>query len=76
MRMLSHVSELPRLIIPLCLVCPLADGKASKQNSCRRQYKMSLFRGYGQLLQTCEELILTGHDASHSALLPGGQYLE
>ena len=46
MRMLSHVSELPCLITPICLVCPMADGKASKQNSCRRQNKMSLFRGY------------------------------
>ena len=58
MRMLSHVSELPCLITPICLVIPKADGKASKQNSCRRQYKMSLFRGYGQLPQTCQEPIL------------------
>ena len=27
MRMLIHVSELPCLTIPTCLVCPLADGK-------------------------------------------------
>ena len=59
MRMLSHVSELPCLTLPICLVCPQADGKASKQNSCLWQYKMSLHGGYGQLPQTCE-LILTG----------------
>ena len=44
MRMLSHVSELPCPTLPICLVCPLADRKASKQNSCRRQYKISLQR--------------------------------
>ena len=99
---------------------PTGRRKASKQNSCRRQYKMSLFRGYGQLPQTCQEPILrrtalqaevlvelytegvapgyylvvpsrhrsacgvlviwipipTGHAATHSALLPGGQYHE
>ena len=27
MRMLSHVSELPCLNLPICLVCPVADGK-------------------------------------------------
>ena len=27
MRMLIHVSELPCLTLPICLVCPLADGK-------------------------------------------------
>ena len=27
MRMLSHVSELPCLTLPIRLVCPLADGK-------------------------------------------------
>ena len=32
------------LTIPIRLVCPQADRKASKQNSCRRQYKMSLQR--------------------------------
>ena len=46
MRMLIHVSKLPCLTLPICLVCPLADGKATKQNSCLWQYKMSLFRGY------------------------------
>ena len=46
MRMLSHVSELPCLTLPIRLVCPQADGKPTKQNSCRRQYKISLFRGY------------------------------
>ena len=46
MRMLSHVSELPWLTIHIRLVCLLADGKASNQNSCLWQYKMSLFRGY------------------------------
>ena len=46
MRMLSHVSELPCLTIHIRLVCPQADRKATKQNSCRRQYKISLFRGY------------------------------
>ena len=75
MCMLSHVSELPCLTLPIRLVCPLADRKASKQNSCLWQYKMSLHGGYGQLPQTCE-LILTGHAASHCTLLPGGQYHE
>ena len=46
MRMLSHVSELPCLTIHIRLVCPLADRKASKQNSCPWQYKMSLHGGY------------------------------
>ena len=44
MRMLSHVSELPWLTIHICLVCPRADGKATKQNSCPWQYKISLQR--------------------------------
>ena len=44
MRMLSQVSELPCLTIPIRLVCPQADRKASKQNSCPWQYKMSLRR--------------------------------
>ena len=44
MRMLSHVSELPCLALPICLVCPQADGKPSKQNSCPWQYRMSLHR--------------------------------
>ena len=44
MRMLSHVSELPCLTLHIRLVCPQADRKATKQNSCRRQYKMSLRR--------------------------------
>ena len=46
MRMLSPVSELPCLTLHIRLVCPEADRKATKQNSCRRQYKMSLFGGY------------------------------
>ena len=54
---------------------PTGRRKASKQNSCPWQYKMSLHGGYGQLPQTCE-LILTGHAASHCTLLPGGQYHE
>ena len=44
MRMLSQVSELPCLTIPIRLVCPQADRKAPKQNSCPWQYKMSLRR--------------------------------
>ena len=44
MSMLSQVSELPCLTIPIRLVCPQADRKASKQNSCLCQYKMSLQR--------------------------------
>ena len=32
------------LTIPIRLVCPQADRKASKQNSCPWQYKMSLQR--------------------------------
>ena len=44
MRMLSQVSELPCLTIPIRLVYPQADRKASKQNSCPWQYKISLRR--------------------------------
>ena len=44
MRMLSHASELPCLTLPIRLVCPKADRKASKQNNCPWQYKMSLRR--------------------------------
>ena len=44
MRMLSHESELPRLTIHIRLVCPQADRKPTKQNSCQRQYKISLHR--------------------------------
>ena len=44
MCMLSQVSELPCLTLPIRLVCPQADRKASKQNSCPWQYKMSLQR--------------------------------
>ena len=44
MRMVSHVSELPCLTLHTRLVCPQADGKATKQNSCPWQYKMSLRR--------------------------------
>ena len=44
MRMLSHVSVLPCLTIHIRLVCPLADRKSTKQNSCPWQYKMSLHR--------------------------------
>ena len=58
MRMVIHVSKLPCLTLPIRLVCPLADGKPTKQNSCPWQYKMSLFGGYGRLPQTCEEPVL------------------
>ena len=58
MRMLSHGSELPCLTRPIRLVCPKADRKASKQNSCPWQYKMSLHGGYWQLPQTYEEPVL------------------
>ena len=44
MRMLCHASELPCLTLPIRLVCPLADRKTTKQNSCLWQYKMSLHR--------------------------------
>ena len=37
---------------------PAGRRKASNQNSCRRQYKMSLFGGYGRLPQTYGEPIL------------------
>ena len=42
--MFIHTSKLACLNLPICLVCPLADRKPSKQNSCRWQYKMSLHR--------------------------------
>ena len=44
MRMLSQVSELPCLTIPIRLVCPQAERKATKQNSYPWQYKMCLRR--------------------------------
>ena len=73
MRMLSHISELPCLTIPIRLVCPQADRKPAKQNSCPWQYKMSLHR---RLLTITSDLrpVLIGHSATHVALLPGGQY--
>ena len=37
--MFIHTSKLACLNIPICLVCPLADRKPSKQNSCPWQYK-------------------------------------
>ena len=37
---------------------PTGRRKATKQNSCLWQYKMSLHGGYGRLPQTCEELVL------------------
>ena len=37
--MFIHTSKLACLNLPICLVCPLADRKPSKQNSCRWQYK-------------------------------------
>ena len=43
-RMLSHESELPCLTLHIHLVCPQADRKPAKQNSCPWQYKMSLHR--------------------------------
>ena len=43
-RMLNHESELPCLTIHIRLVCPQADRKPTKQNSCPWQYKMSLQR--------------------------------
>ena len=42
--MLSQVSELPCLTIPIRLVCPQAERKATKQNSYPWQYKMCLRR--------------------------------
>ena len=44
MRMLSQVSELPCLTLHIRQVCPQADRKPTKQNSCPWQYKMSLRR--------------------------------
>ena len=43
-RMLNHESELPCLTLHIRLVCPQADRKPTKQNSCPWQYKMSLHR--------------------------------
>ena len=54
MCMLSQVSELPCLTIPIRLVCPQADRKASKQNSCPWQYEMSLQR---RLLTVTSDLL-------------------
>ena len=53
MRMLSHESELPCPTIPIRLVCPQADRKATKQNSCPWQYKMSLRRRLRTITLAC-----------------------
>ena len=52
---------------------PTSRRKASNQNSCPWQYKISLFGGYGRLPQTCQEPVLTGQ-LLLSPPLPGGQY--
>ena len=56
--MAIHVSELPCPPLPIRLVCLAGRRKATKQNSCPWQYKMSLHGGYGQLPQTCQEPVL------------------
>ena len=61
MRMLSHESELPCLTLHIRLVCPKADRKATKQNSCPWQYKMSL---YQRLLTVTLDLRACPQDAS------------
>ena len=68
MRMLSHVSELPCLTLPIRLVCPLADRKPTKQNSCRWQYKISLQR---RLLTITSDLPGASHQAKDIVVAPG-----
>ena len=76
MCMLSHVSELPCLNLPIRLVCPMADGKASKQNSCPWQYKMSLRRRLRTVTADLRGACPHRTVAAHSAPLPGRQYHE
>ena len=42
--MFIHTSKLACLNLPICLVCPAGRRKGTKQNSCRWQYKMSLYQ--------------------------------
>ena len=42
--MFIHASKFACLNLPTCLVCPASRQKATKQNSCRWQYKMSLYQ--------------------------------
>ena len=42
--MFIHASKFACLNLPICLVCPAGRQKATKQNSCRWQYKMSLYQ--------------------------------
>ena len=66
--MFIHASELACLNLPTCLVCPLADGKATKQNSCLWQYKMSLQR---RLLTITSDLPGAYHQAKDIVVAPG-----
>ena len=66
MRMLSHVSELPCLTLHIRLVCPQADRKPTKQNSCPWQNKMSLHR---RLLTVTSDL-RGAYPAAFSTFLP------
>ena len=66
MRMLSQVSELPCLTLHIRLVCPQADRKPAKQNSCPWQYKMSLY----QRLLTITSDLRGAYPAAFSSVLP------
>ena len=68
MRMLSHVSELPCPTIHIRLVCPQADRKPTKQNSCPWQYKISLQR---RLLTITSDLPGASHQAKDIVVAPG-----
>ena len=68
MRMLSHESKLPCLTLPIRLVCPQADRKPTKQNSCRWQYKISLQR---RLLTITSDLPGASHQAKDIVVAPG-----
>ena len=68
MRMLSHVSELPCPTLHIRLVCPQADRKPTKQNSCRWQYKISLQR---RLLTITSDLPGASHQAKDIVVAPG-----
>ena len=76
MRMLSQVSELPCLTIPIRLVCPQADRKASKQNSCPWQYKKAplepqRYPSPGERLRPPSSGVLPSRQQSCVCRLPG-----
>ena len=50
MRMVIHVSELPCPTLPICLVCPLADGKHQNKIAALGSTKRASSGGYRRSL--------------------------